>query len=112
MAANQINKEYMESVAADFEGLAEELAGDAQALMNSLAPMEQDLVGKAGTTFTNIKNTVQENLTVINRALDDIAVGIRTTGREMDASDEQSDSSLNQAFGDGGSAASQLSAGR
>lgn len=114
MAGTQTSLEAMESTASKCQNLGEEIAGKLQNLMVQLEPMDQDLQGKAGMTFKEVKNTINTEVTNINRVLDDMAVAIRTSGQDMDASDQQSDSSLRNATADieGTTASNQLTGGQ
>lgn len=114
MTASQISAAAMERTASLCADSGEALASRLQGLMNELAPMDQDLQGKAGMTFQNVKNTINQEVTTINRVLDDVAEAIRTSGRDIDASDANSDESLRNATGDvdGTSASTQLMGGK
>lgn len=113
-AAAQADAGDMERTAQLCRESGEAIAARLQGVMVNLEPMSADLQGKAGMTFQNVKETINTEVTNINRQLDDISEAIMTSGRDMSASDENSDSSLRNATSEveGTTASNQLTGGK
>jgi uncharacterized protein YukE len=81
------------------------------ALLIGLEPMSAGFIGQAGGTFQKVKADINNDLVIIVDALNEVAEGIRTAGRDFDVSDTEAQSEVNQAAADAGSIVSRLRGG-
>jgi WXG100 family type VII secretion target len=81
------------------------------ALMDNLAPMQQGFVGGGGMTFQKVQADINSDLVTITDALNDVAEGIRTSGRDFDAADSEAQQEVAKAAQDAGNIVSRLKAG-
>lgn len=79
--------------------VAENMKQHATALRSRLVPMEQALVGKAGTTLTTFKGDYQTSLDRLYLKLKDLAVQIRRTAQAHASADADSSRRLLGAAG-------------
>ena len=91
--------------------VAENMKQHATTLRSRLVPMEQALVGKAGTTLTTFKSDYDQSLTRLYLKLKDLSVQIRRTAQAHAAADADSSRRLvNAASGENSTGGSTLSA--
>jgi len=88
-----------------------QLAKMLNALLDNLAPMETGLIGAAGMSFQQTKASVNADLVTITDALNEVAEGIRTAGRDFDVSDDTARQEVNKAAADAGNIVSRLRGG-
>ncbi len=81
------------------DAVAESMKEHAAALRNRLVPMEQALVGRAGTTLTTFKQDYNTSLDRLYLKLKDLAVQIRRTAQAHAAADADSSRRLMSAAG-------------
>jgi uncharacterized protein YukE len=81
------------------------------ALLLGLEPMAGGFVGQAGGTFQKVKLDIRNDLVIIVDALNEVAEGVRTAGRDFDVSDAEAQSEVSQAAADAGSIVSRLRGG-
>ena len=107
MPFNAVTPELMNAA-----GKAEDAAGQISKMMfvllDNLEPMKQDFVGAAGDTFDSVKAAVNGDLVQITDALNDVAEGIRSAGRDFDAADAQAQQEVAQAAADAGDIVNRL----
>jgi uncharacterized protein YukE len=77
-------------------------------LLDNLAPMETGLVGAAGMSFQQVKTNVNADLITITDALNEVAEGIRTAGRDFDVADETAHQEVTKAAADAGNIVGRL----
>jgi WXG100 family type VII secretion target len=107
VAFNAVTPELQKAAAkADDAGgqLAQMLSG----LLDNLAPMETGFVGAAGITFQQVKANVNADLVTITDALNEVAEGIRTAGRDFDVADDTAHQEVTKAAADAGEIVSRL----
>jgi WXG100 family type VII secretion target len=88
-----------------------QLAQMLNALLQNLEPMAQGLVGQAGGSFQKVKIDINNDLVVINDALNEVAEGIRSAGRDFDVADAESQSEVVKAAADAGAIVNRLRGG-
>lgn len=81
------------------------------ALMDNLAPLQSQFVGGAGASFQTIKENIRTDLIAITDALNDVAEGVRTAGKDFDAADSEAQSEVTKAAEDAGSIINKLRGG-
>jgi WXG100 family type VII secretion target len=84
----------MESVAGKFETVHDSLDAMLSRLINELQVLETSWVGKAGTSFTAVRDAYQVNQRKLGQALAETAVAIRTSGTNYTATDDASSSKV------------------
>jgi hypothetical protein len=91
------DRDLMDDVAKNAELSGQEIATHMLSLMNHLASTTpQNLVGQAGGAFTTLQGIMQEKLTNICDALNDLAVMVRSSGSILDAADSEAATTVNQ----------------
>ena len=73
--------------------------------------MKQGFVGMAGATFQKVKADVHTDLVAITDALNEVAEGIRSAGRDFDVSDTEAQTEVTKAAQDAGSIVGRLRGG-
>lgn len=73
-------------------------------LLNNLEPMHRGLVGAAGLSFQKVKADIHVDLVNITDALNEVAEGIRTAGRDFDVADEEARQEVARAGAEAGGA--------
>jgi uncharacterized protein YukE len=81
------------------------------ALIMNLEPMRQGFVGMAGGSFQTVKDNIHADLIEITKALDEVAEGIRSAGRDFDVSDSEAQNEVAKAAQDAGSIVGRLRGG-
>jgi WXG100 family type VII secretion target len=81
------------------------------ALLQNLEPMTAGFVGAAGGTFQKVKADINNDLVIITDALNEVAEGIRSAGRDFDVSDSEAQAEVTKAAEDAGSIVSRLRGG-
>ena len=77
----------MDSTAARFEHVNEELQGMLKRLLGELEVLQTQWVGRGGTTFEQVKQAWAADQQTLQRALGETATAIRTSGRQYQTSD-------------------------
>jgi WXG100 family type VII secretion target len=85
-----------------------QLAKMISGLLDNLAPMESGFVGAAGMSFQQVKASVNADLVTITDALNEVAEGIRTAGRDFDVSDDEARQEVTKAAADAGNIVNRL----
>jgi WXG100 family type VII secretion target len=80
-------------------------------LLDELEPMQTGLVGAAGTQFGKVKADINLDLINITDALNEVAEGVRTAGRDFDVADDEAHQEVTKAAADAGSIVSRLRGG-
>ena len=93
------------------EAAAGQIAQMISALMQNLAPMQQGFVGQGGLSFQKVQSDVNADLVTITDALNEVASGIRSSGRDYDVSDEEARQEVTKAAADAGDIISRLRGG-
>jgi len=81
------------------------------ALLIGLEPMSGGFIGQAGFTFQKVKADINNDLVVIVDALNEVAEGVRTAGRDFDVSDTEAHEEVTRAAADAGTIVSRLRGG-
>jgi ESAT-6 family protein len=81
------------------------------ALLQNLEPMTQGFIGTAGDTFQKVKADIHKDLVDITDALNEVAEGVRSAGRDFDVSDSEAQAEVTKAAQDAGSIVSRLRGG-
>ena len=81
------------------------------ALLIGLEPMSGGFIGQAGGTFQKVKLDINNDLVVIVDALNEVAEGVRTAGRDFDVSDAEAHEEVTRAAADAGTIVSRLRGG-
>jgi len=79
----------MEQTAAKFEAVNNSLQGMLTRLMGELEVLQTAWQGAGGRSFTQVKQAWQADQQAIQRALQETATAIRTSGRQYSASDSE-----------------------
>jgi uncharacterized protein YukE len=88
-----------------------QLARMMHVLLDNLEPMQQGLVGAAGHTFTRVKADINTDLIAITDALNEVAEGVRTAGRDFDVADDEANQEVTKAAADAGAIVGRLRGG-
>jgi WXG100 family type VII secretion target len=107
VAFNAVTPE-LQKAATKADDAGGQLAQMLNALLDNLAPMETGFVGAAGMTFQQVKANVNADLVTITDALNEVAEGIRTAGRDFDVSDDVAHQEVTKAAADAGEIVSRL----
>ncbi|HKT01638.1 MAG TPA: WXG100 family type VII secretion target [Rugosimonospora sp.] len=83
----QAQAAVMDSTAARFEHVNEELQGMLKRLLGELEVLQTQWVGRGGTTFEQVKQAWAADQQTLQRALGETATAIRTSGRQYQTSD-------------------------
>ena len=79
----------MEQTAAKFEAVNNSLQGMLTRLMAELEVLQTAWQGAGGRSFTQVKQAWQQDQQAIQRALQETATAIRTSGQQYTASDSE-----------------------
>lgn len=79
----------MEQTAAKFEAVNNSLQGMLTRLMSELEVLQTAWQGAGGRSFTQVKQAWQQDQQAIQRALQETATAIRTSGQQYSASDSE-----------------------
>lgn len=79
----------MEQTAAKFEAVNNSLQGMLTRLMSELEVLQTAWQGAGGRSFTQVKQAWQQDQQAIQRALQETATAIRTSGQQYTASDSE-----------------------
>jgi WXG100 family type VII secretion target len=81
------------------------------ALLINLEPMAQGLIGQTGGTFQKVKADIHNDLVIITDNLNEVAEGIRSSGRDFDVADSESQAEVSKAAQDAGNIVGRLRGG-
>ncbi|MGA8112386.1 MAG: WXG100 family type VII secretion target [Actinocatenispora sp.] len=90
----------MQAAATKADDSGGQISGSMARLMRELEALPGGFQGEAAQMFQQAKNEMHRNLVEITDALNDMAEGIRTAGRDFDASDQESAQEVNRAVAD------------
>ncbi|HEU4424843.1 MAG TPA: WXG100 family type VII secretion target [Pilimelia sp.] len=89
MSQTQAEAQVMEQTAAKFEAVNNSLQGMLTRLMSELEVLQTAWQGAGGRSFTQVKQAWQQDQQAIQRALQETATAIRTSGQQYTASDSE-----------------------
>lgn len=110
LAFNAVTPE-LQKAATKADDAGAQLAQMLNVLLDRLAPMESRFVGAAGMSFQQVKANVNADLVTITDALNEVAEGIRTSGRDFDVADDTARQEVNKAAADAGNIVNRLRGG-
>lgn len=84
----------MESTASKFEQVQEGLDSMLSRLLGELEILQTHFVGRAGTSFTQVKQAYQENQKKLSAALGETASAIRSSGTTYTSTDDEAASKV------------------
>jgi WXG100 family type VII secretion target len=84
----------MESTAGKFEQVHDSLDQMLSRLLNELEVLQSAWQGRAGRSFTQVKDAYQQNQKKLGMALAETATAIRSSGTNYTASDEEASSKV------------------
>jgi len=84
----------MESTAAKFEGTRDSLSSMLSRLMNELQVLESAWKGRAGRSFTQVRDAYQANQQKLESALGETATAIRNSGTTYTSTDDEASSKV------------------
>lgn len=90
----QAEAAVMKQTAQKFEHVDESLQSMLTSLMAELEELQTAWQGAGGRSFTQVKQTWNQNQAAIQRALRETASAIRTSGQQYDASDNEAASRI------------------
>lgn len=110
MAFNAVTPE-LQAAASKADAAGGQIAQMLSALMENLAPMQTQFVGAGGLSFQKVKSDINQDLVTITDSLNEVAEGIRTSGRDFDVADSEAQQEVTKAAQDAGSIVSRLRGG-
>ncbi|GLZ81828.1 hypothetical protein Afil01_66350 [Actinorhabdospora filicis] len=90
----------LETTAGQVEGTASEIAGNMNRLLIDLQPLLKDFQGPAGKTFQGVQIDVERQLKIIVDSLNEVARGVRESGKEFDVEDSKAVEELKKTMPD------------
>jgi WXG100 family type VII secretion target len=90
----QVTQSELDAAAKRFEDVDSELQGMLKTLLNQLESMRQEWQGAGGRSFESVKSAWTQDLQTLNSNLLETAAGIRSSGRNYDASDSAASASM------------------
>lgn len=107
MALNAITPE-LQAAATKADDAGGQISQMLSALLINLEPMATGLIGQTGTTFQKVKTDINNDLVIITDSLNEVAEGIRSSGRDFDVADTEAQSEVSKAADDAGNIVSRL----
>lgn len=77
-------------------------------LLSDLAPLESRFRGGAGMSFQQVQARIQQDLVQITDALNEVASGVRSSGKDFEVADQVAQDEVNRAAAAAGDAATAL----
>ena len=107
MAFNAVTAELLKAAdRADQAG--GELTTMLSQLLTELAPLESRFQGSAGMSFQQVQSRIQQDLVQITDALNEVASGVRSSGKDFDVADQTAQEEVQRAAAGAGEAANAL----
>lgn len=94
MAQTAAEAAVMESTAAKFEQTEEALRSMLSRLLGELEILQSHWKGRAGTSFTQVRDAYDANLKKLSAALSETATAIRNSGTTYTSTDDESASKV------------------
>jgi WXG100 family type VII secretion target len=95
----QVQQHELDAAARRFEEVNGEVQGMLKTLISELESMKQDWQGAGGRSFEMVKAAWSADLDGLNRNLLETASGIKSSGRNYDATDTDAGAAMNNAGG-------------
>jgi WXG100 family type VII secretion target len=95
----QVTQSELDAAAKRFDEVNSELQGMLKTLMSELESMKQEWQGAGGRSFETVKAAWSADLDDLNRNLMETASGIKSSGQNYDATDNDAGAMMNNTLG-------------